>query len=133
MLGTLSDGLARFDEAVQQLGIGDQVVAFTQSDFGRTLTSNGDGTDHAWGGVQVVTGGAVAGGRIFGEYPLLRLDARRDADRADDVGGGRFIPTLSSDQYAATLASWFGVVEADLPTIAPGIGNFEVRDLGFLA
>lgn len=133
LLGALSDGLARFDAAVQQLGIGGQVVTFTQSDFGRTLTSNGDGTDHAWGGVQVVTGAAVAGGRVFGEYPLLRLDARRGTDRADDVGGGRFIPTLSSDQYAATLASWLGVADADLHVIAPSIGNFAVRNLGFLA
>jgi uncharacterized protein (DUF1501 family) len=133
LLGTLSDGLARFDDAVQQLGVGDQVVTFTQSDFGRTLTSNGDGTDHAWGGVQIVAGGAVAGGRIFGEYPRLRLGARHDTDGADDVGGGRFIPTLSSDQYAATLASWFGVAEADLHTIAPSIDNFTVRDLGFFA
>ncbi len=133
LLGTLSDGLARFDEAVQALGIGDQVVTFTQSDFGRTLTSNGDGTDHAWGSVQVVTGGAVAGGRVFGEYPLLRLGAIRGTDRADDVGGGRFIPTLSSDQYAATLASWFGVTDADLRTIAPNIDSFAVRNLGFLA
>jgi uncharacterized protein (DUF1501 family) len=133
LLGTLSDGLARFDDAVQQLGVADRVVTFTQSDFGRTLTSNGDGTDHAWGGIQVVTGGAVTGGRVFGEYPLLRLGARRGADRADDVGGGRFIPTLSSDQYVATLAGWFGVAEADMRTIAPNIDNFAVRDLGFLA
>jgi uncharacterized protein (DUF1501 family) len=132
LFATLSDGLKRFDDAVQQLGIAQQVVTFTQSDFGRTLTSNGDGTDHAWGGVQIVTGGAVAGGAIYGEYPLLRLGARRGTDRADDVRGGRFIPTLSSDQYAATLATWFGVAEADLPTIAPSIDNFAVRNLGFL-
>ena len=63
-----------------------------------------------------MTGGAVAGGRIYGEYPLLRIGARRDTDRADDVGGGRFIPTMSSDQYAATLARWFGVPDEDLGT-----------------
>lgn len=128
----LSDGLTRFDDVLQQLGVAQQVVTFTQSDFGRTLTSNGDGTDHAWGGVQVVTGGAVAGGRIYGDYPLLRLGARRGTDRADDVRGGRFIPTLSSDQYAATLATWFGVAEADLRTVAPSIDNFAARNLAFL-
>jgi uncharacterized protein (DUF1501 family) len=133
LLATVSDALGRFDDALWQLGVDRQVVTFTQSDFGRTLTSNGDGTDHAWGGVQVVSGGAVAGGRLFGEYPLLRLGATQGADRADDVGGGRFIPTLSSDQYAATLARWFGVADADLSVIAPNIGNFPVRDLGFLA
>jgi uncharacterized protein (DUF1501 family) len=132
LLGTVSDALKRFDDAMQQLGISQKVTAFTQSDFGRTLTSNGDGTDHAWGGVQIVTGGAVAGGRIYGEYPLLKIGARRGTDRADDVGGGRFIPTVSSDQYAATLASWFGVPEADLRTIAPSIDNFTARTLGFL-
>jgi uncharacterized protein (DUF1501 family) len=132
LLVTVSDALKRFDEAMQQLGISHKVTAFTQSDFGRTLTSNGDGTDHAWGGVQIVTGGAVAGGRIYGEYPLLRIGARRGTDRADDVGGGRFIPTVSSDQYAATLASWFGVAEADLRSIAPSIDNFAARNLGFL-
>ena len=82
--------------------------------------------------MQFVTGGAVAGGRLYGEYPLLRIGARRGADRADDVGGGRFIPTVSSDQYAATLGTWFGVPEADLTKIAPSIDNFAARNLGFL-
>jgi uncharacterized protein (DUF1501 family) len=132
LLAAVSDALKRFDDAMQQLGVSQKVVAFTQSDFGRTLTSNGDGTDHAWGGVQLVTGGAVAGGRIYGEYPLLRIGARRGTDRADDVGGGRFIPTISSDQYAATLASWFGVAQADLRTVAPSIDNFAVQNLGLL-
>jgi uncharacterized protein (DUF1501 family) len=132
LLRTVSDGLKRFDDAMQLLGLSQSVVAYTQSDFGRTLTSNGDGTDHAWGGVQIVTGGAVRGGRIFGQYPLLRIGARLATDRADDVGGGRFIPTTSSDQYAATIARWFGVADADLATVAPSIGNFAQRDLGFL-
>ncbi len=132
LLAMVDDGLKRFDDAMQALGIGSQVVTFTQSDFARTLTSNGDGTDHAWGGIHLVTGGAVAGGRVIGDYPLLRIGARREEDRADDVGGGRFIPTLSSDQYVATLARWFGVTDVDLPVIAPSIGNFTVRDLGFL-
>ena len=130
LLGTISDGLSRFDDAMQQLGISHQVVAFTQSDFGRTLTSNGDGTDHAWGGVQIVTGGAVAGGRIYGAY--LRI--ARAADRADDVGGGRFIPTVSSDQYAATLGTWFGVGPLqglDRGRTAPRQLR-AARDLGFM-
>jgi uncharacterized protein (DUF1501 family) len=134
LLSTVSDALKRFDDAMQHLGVSESVVAFTQSDFGRTLTSNGDGTDHAWGGVQVVTGGAVGGGRIYGDYPLLRIGARVAAgDRADDVGAGRFIPTISSDQYASTLARWLGVPEEDLPIIARSIDNFSVSDLGFLA
>jgi uncharacterized protein (DUF1501 family) len=102
------------------------VTLFTQSDFGRTLTSNGDGSDHAWGGIQLVAGGAVRGGRIYGQYPLLEIGSSLD------VGGGRFIPTTSADQYAATLASWFGVGASDLPKVAPNIGAFATRDLGFL-
>lgn len=129
---TVSNALQRFDQALQQLNISQNVVTFTQSEFGRTLTSNGDGTDHAWGGIQVVTGGAVNGGRIYGNYPLLRLNARRGTDRADDVGGGRFIPTLSTDQYVATLARWFGVSDTNMPQIARSINNFTVRNLGFL-
>jgi uncharacterized protein (DUF1501 family) len=114
------------------MGIAQSVTAFTQSDFGRTLTSNGDGTDHAWGGVQFVVGGAVRGKSVYGRYPVLRLGATLAADGADDVGGGRFIPTTSSDQYAATLARWFGVLDADLARIAPSIDNFTQRDLGFM-
>jgi uncharacterized protein (DUF1501 family) len=132
LLATVSDALQRFDAAMQEIALSQSVTVFTQSDFGRTLTSNGDGTDHAWGGVQIVTGGAVVGGRIFGQYPLLRIGARIGTDRADDTGGGRFIPTTSSNQYAATLARWFGVADADLSTVAPSINNFAVRDLGFL-
>jgi len=132
LLGNVSDALQRFDDAMQQLAMSHAVTVFTQSDFGRTLTSNGDGTDHAWGGVQLVTGGAVAGGRIYGQHPLIRIGARVNTDRADDVGGGRFIPTTSSDQFAATLARWFGVADADLATVAPSINNFAQRDLGFM-
>jgi uncharacterized protein (DUF1501 family) len=132
LLGGVSDALQRFDDAMQQIAMSQSVTVFTQSDFGRTLTSNGDGTDHAWGGVQLVTGGAVAGGRIYGQYPLLRIGARAGTDRADDVGGGRFIPTTSSDQFAATLARWFGVADADLASVAPSIDNFGQRDLGFM-
>jgi uncharacterized protein (DUF1501 family) len=132
LLGTVSDALQRFDDAMQQIAMSHGVTVFTQSDFGRTVTSNGDGTDHAWGGVQLVTGGAVAGGRIYGQHPLIRIGARVGTDRADDVGGGRFIPTTSSDQYAATLARWFGVADAELATVAPSINNFAQRDLGFM-
>jgi uncharacterized protein (DUF1501 family) len=74
----------------------------------------------------------VVGGRIYGQHPLIRIGARVGTDRADDVGGGRFIPTTSSDQYAATLARWFGVADAELATVAPSINNFAQRDLGFM-
>lgn len=126
LIGGVSGAISAFYDATVELGIADSVTTFTQSDFARTLTSNGDGTDHAWGGVQFVVGDTVAGRDMYGTYPDLALNGN------DDVGGGRMIPTTSADQYAATLARWFGVEEIDIPTVAPNIGNFGVQDLGFL-
>jgi uncharacterized protein (DUF1501 family) len=122
----ISGALKAFYDATVELGVADKVTTFTQSDFGRTLTSNGDGSDHAWGGIQLAVGGAVKGRDFYGTYPLLQING------ADDVSGGRMIPTTSSDQYAATLAKWLGVTDAQLPQVAPNIGNFTVRDLGFM-
>ena len=110
-----------------EIGQADNVVLFTQSDFGRTLTSNGDGTDHGWGSHQFVVGGPVMGRRIYGEMPILEIGGK------DDFGAGRIIPTQSVDQYAATLARWFGVAESDLATVSPNIGNFAQTNLGFLS
>jgi uncharacterized protein (DUF1501 family) len=90
------------------------------------LTSNGDGTDHAWGGNQLVVGGAVQGQDIYGAYPVLEIGGDID------TGGGRMIPTTSADQFAATLAGWFGIPNADLDIVAPNIDNFALRDLGFM-
>jgi len=126
LLGNVSASLEAFYKATVELGVASSVTAFTQSDFGRTLTSNGDGSDHAWGGVQLVVGDAVRGRTLYGSYPTLEIGGPQD------VGGGRFIPAISSDQYAATLAKWFGVDDALLPTVAPSIGNFAEKDLGFL-
>ena len=125
LLGGISDSMTAFYDAMVELNIADSVTAFTQSDFARTLTSNGDGTDHAWGGIQMVVGDAVQGRSLYGTYPDLAINSD------DDVGGGRFVPTTSADQYAATLARWFGVDDLDLPTVAPNIGNFGIQDLGF--
>ena len=125
LLGGISDAMTAFYAAMVELNVADSVTAFTQSDFARTMTSNGDGTDHAWGGIQMVVGDAVSGRSLYGTYPDLAINS------SDDVGGGRFIPTTSADQYAATLARWFGVDDLDLPSVAPNIGNFAVQDLGF--
>ncbi|MDX1515373.1 MAG: DUF1501 domain-containing protein [Woeseiaceae bacterium] len=127
LLGGISDGIKAFYDATVDLGVADRVTTFTQSDFGRTLTSNGDGTDHAWGGNQVVVGDAVLGQRLYGSYPLLQIGG------PEDVGGGRMIPSTSADQFAATLAKWFGIADADLDVVAPNLSNFAIRDLGFLA
>jgi uncharacterized protein (DUF1501 family) len=127
LLGGVSDAMLAFYRALEELTVQDQVTTFTQSDFARTLSSNGDGTDHAWGGIQMVVGQPVLGQEMYGTYPDLALGS------ADDVGGGRMIPTTSADQYAATLARWFGVDELDIPGVAPNIANFAAQDLGFLA
>jgi uncharacterized protein (DUF1501 family) len=126
LLGDLSASLAAFHTALTELGVADRVVTFTQSDFGRTLTSNGDGTDHGWGGHQLVMGDAVLGQRIYGTMPELAIDG------PDDTSGGRIIPTTAVDQYAATLARWFGIAGADLDIVAPNLANFAAPDLGFL-
>ncbi len=126
LLGGISEAIAAFHAATVELNIADSVTTFTQSDFGRTLTSNGDGTDHAWAGNQLIVGGAVNGGDLYGSYPVLEIGG------PEDVGGGRMIPSTSADQYAATLARWFGIPEVDLDVVAPNLGNFVQRDLGFM-
>jgi uncharacterized protein (DUF1501 family) len=125
LLSGISAAMTAFYDATVEIGVADAVTSFTQSDFGRTLTSNGDGTDHAWGGIQLVIGDAVRGRDIYGTYPALAIDG------PDDVGGGRMIPTTSADQYAATLARWFGIPDADLHLVAPNLDEFTTRDLGF--
>ena len=126
LLGGISDAIAAFSSATNDLLVRDSVTTFTQSDFGRTLTSNGDGTDHAWAGNQLVVGGSVNGGDLYGSYPLLEIGG------PEDVTGGRMIPSLSADQYAATLAKWFGIPDIDLDVVAPNLANFAQRDIGFM-
>jgi uncharacterized protein (DUF1501 family) len=126
LLGGVSEAMSAFYDATVEIGASDLVTTFTQSDFGRTLTSNGDGSDHAWGGNQLVMGDAVRGRDMYGTFPVLEIDG------PDDVTGGRMIPTTSSDQYAATLARWFGIPDQELDIVAPSIDNFVVRDLNFM-
>jgi uncharacterized protein (DUF1501 family) len=125
LLGGVSEAMTAFYDATVELGVAGAVTSFTQSDFARTLTSNGDGTDHAWGGIQLVIGDAVRGRDLYGIYPALAIDG------PDDVGGGRMIPSTAADQYAATLARWFGIPDAELDIVAPHIDNFATRDLAF--
>lgn len=117
MLPALDQGLSQFTTAMEELGVGGQVTSFTISDFGRTLTSNGKGSDHGWGGNNIVIGGAVQGGQIFGEFPELV------ADNPLDVGRGRLIPTTAVDGLYAQIAQWMGVPERDLPLVLP---NWDV-------
>ena len=130
LLQQLSQALAAFYNATVELGVSQVVTAFTASEFGRTVMPNGNaGTDHAWGSHHIVVGGGVAGGNIYGQYPLLTLGA---ANPLDVTGRGSLIPTTAVDQYAATLAQWFGVPQANLSSVLPNINNFAVQNLGFL-
>jgi len=122
----VADAIRSFHDATVELGVADQVTAFTASDFGRTLSSNGDGSDHGWGSHHFVIGGAVKGQRFYGTAPAVAVNG------PDDVGQGRLLPSTSVDQFGATLASWFGVSDTDLPLVVPNIGNFSTRKLGFL-
>lgn len=128
-LPQVSQALSAFYQATDELGVADRVTSFTASDFGRTLTSNGNGSDHAWGGNHIVMGGAVQGGKVYGDYPMdLAAGNDLDADR------GRLIPTTSVDEYNAELARWFGVSPTLMPDILPNIGNFAGRQsLDFLS
>ena len=124
----LSQALGAFYQATVEIGVGPQVTTFTLSDFGRTfLPDSNAGTDHAWGSHHLIVGGAVRGGDLYGTFPTLAPGG------PDDIGDeGRWIPTTSLDQYGATLATWFGVQSADLPSVFPNIGNFTNQTLTML-
>lgn len=125
LLNIVSRNIGAFQNAMTEIGQANNVTLFTASDFGRSLGSNGDGSDHAWGNHHFIVGGAVKGG-FYGRMPNLTIEG------PDDIGAGRIVPTTSTDQYAATLARWFGVADADLNTLFPNLGNFSTRTLGFL-
>lgn len=121
LLGKLAQALAQLDDDLHLLGLRNQVTTFTASDFGRTISSNGDGSDHGWGSHHFVMGGAVQGGRFHGTWP----DVTDHDAGADNIGQGRLLPSLSVDHLAARLASWMGVTDAQaLRQLAPNLGNF---------
>ena len=124
LLEQVGGAMAAFDKAMIELGVSNQVTAFTASDFGRTMRSNGDGSDHGWGSYHFVTGGAVNGGRFFGQAPILGTNS------PDDVGQGRMLPTMAVDQLAATLATWMGVSPSNLADVVPNIKSYNTKNLG---
>lgn len=125
MLPQVSAAVGAFQNAMDVMGVAPHVTLFTASDFGRTLTSNSRGSDHAWGSNQLVVGGAVNGRKIFGQYPSLALNPSSGAEvNPLDTGRGRFIPTTSCDAFFAELALWLGVSPSSLPLVLPNIGNF---------
>ena len=134
LMGQMGPALAAFNTAMKNLGVADQVTLFTESDFGRTFLPNSTaGVDHAWGNQQLVMGGAVQGRAAYGTYPSLLLGGPDDAGAQSWEHQGRWIPSVSVDQYAATLASWFAPeLVAQLPQILPNLNNFTVKNLGFM-
>ncbi len=126
LLTKVSEAMTAFYNATVEMGVANQVTAFTASDFGRTLTSNGDGSDHGWGNHHLVVGGAVRGAAFYGTPPPVSVGSTSAAQDQWHVGQGRLLPTTSVDQYAATLAKWFGVADAELAGILPNLRHFGV-------
>jgi uncharacterized protein (DUF1501 family) len=127
LLTQLSEAFQYFDGLMTTLGLSNQVTTFTVSDFGRTLTSNSNGTDHGWGSHHFVMGGAVQGHDMYGQYPVV------GANQVNDVGEGRLIPTTAVEQYAGTLARWFGLSDSQVREVFPNFGNFGSNPyLGFM-
>ena len=140
LMTQLSEALVAFHAATVELGVAPQVTAFTASDFGRTLTINGDGTDHGWGSHHFIVGGAVKGAAFYGSAPPVSLGNTSAPQDQWHVGQGRLLPSTSVDQYAATLGLWFGASEAEMSSVLPNLvrfGNGSDRpgypiNLGFL-
>ena len=140
LLTELDEALGLFSDVLGPgaMNVADTVTTFTASDFGRTLTSNGDGTDHGWGGHSFVMGGAVSGGEFYGQMPSFAT-ANNPDDTGTSVSGGnngfagRLIPTQSVNQLGATLATWMGAQTSEINQIFPDLANFAQRDLGFMA
>ena len=112
--------------AVASLGLANSVTLFTASDFGRTLSSNGDGSDRGWGSHHFVAGGAVKGRTIYGKFPTTALNTE------DDLGSGRLLPSTSVTQMAGTMASWMRLSASEIPCVLPNVGNFAPGGLGFV-
>ncbi len=124
LLAAIDSAVAAFYAKINALGDAQNVTLFTASEFGRTLESNGEGSDHGWGGHHFVIGGAVQGGKFYGApgsngFPLVALNT------ATDIGEGRLLPTISTEEYAATLGRWFGLSEAELKITLPNLNNFQ--------
>lgn len=136
LMRRVSEAMTAFYDATVELGVADKVTAFTASDFGRTLSSNGDGSDHGWGSHHLMVGGAVKGKAFYGKAPPVSITNTADAADQWHVGQGRLLPSTSVDQYAATLAKWFGVSNTELAGVLPNLSHFGGADypidLGFM-
>ncbi|HEX5701913.1 MAG TPA: DUF1501 domain-containing protein [Pyrinomonadaceae bacterium] len=136
LMTQLSAAMRAFYDATVELGLANNVTTFTLSDFGRTLQVSGAGaqagTDHGWGNNHFIMGGSVVGGRFYGSYPTLQLGGPDDTNNPGSSARGRWIPTTSVEQYAATLATWYGLSSVDLPAVFPLIGRFSSPTLPFM-
>jgi uncharacterized protein (DUF1501 family) len=119
---TLADAMAGFQADITERGLANSAVTFTQSEFGRTLTSNGDGTDHGWAGHQIIMGNPIQGGRIFGHMPEQVIGSN------DDYGDGRIIPTTSIEQFGSQVAQWFGLGNSEISDVFPRLNRFNELD-----
>lgn len=128
LMTQVGGALAAFYNATVELGMASNITTFTASEFGRTLTVNNDGSDHGWGSMHFILGGAVNGQRFYGKPPAVANNG------PDDVGQGRLLPTTSVDQYAATLGRWFGITDTELLEALPYLANYDAnsRNLGFI-
>ena len=122
----ITEAVYDFYQAMAGIGAENQVTLFSASEFGRTLDSNGLGSDHGWGGHQFVVGGAVQGGQMYGTFPTVALGS------SEDIGRGSLLPTISTDQVHANLATWFGLTAGEVSDILPNLQNFSPANLGFL-
>ena len=140
LMQRVSEAMTAFYNATVELGVADKVTAFTASDFGRTLSSNGDGSDHGWGSHHLVVGGAVKGAAFYGTPPPVSITNTAAPEDQWHVGQGRLLPSTSVDQYAATLAKWFGVADSEMAGVLPNITHFGAAagrpdypaDMGFM-
>ena len=137
LLARVGQAMRYFDTALGALGAQANVTTFTASDFGRTFTSNGDGTDHGWGSHHFVMGGAVKGGELYGRFPTLATKNANNSNfdgSPDQLGNGAMLPALAVDQLGATLGRWFGLSDSQLLDVFPNLANFDagVRNLGFM-
>jgi uncharacterized protein (DUF1501 family) len=126
LLAELDQCMYAFQSAMEQISLSNSVTSFTASDFSRTFPSNGQGSDHGWGSHHMILGGAVQGGKTYGNFPVQQVNG------PDDTGTGRWIPSTAIDQYFATIATWFGVDSDNLATIFPNLSRFNSSNLGFL-
>ena len=130
LLNTLVPAMNAFYQATVNMNVANEATLFTMSDFSRTWKPNSGGTDHAWGSHHMVIGGSVQGNKFYGTFPDMKLGA---ASVNDSGSQGRWIPTISLDQYGATMAKWFGATPSDIAQIFPNVGRFSTADVGFLA